>query len=274
MASSSKKTNTAPSLIEDVAYLTRAEHRVPALLAVSERPRSRSELCALTGVSSSTIRRTLRAFEERHWVQRTGHQYESTQSGAYVAAAMADLFDRLQTEQRLRDVWHWTPGEDSGFTIEMCSGAVVTVAEPDAPYCPVNRFEALLRETDSFRFVGSDIALLEPCKDALRERIRGGMTAEIIDPPNVARYILSTYPEHSSVPLEQGNLTVLLHDDLPPYGVGLFDERIAVSCYDETSGTVRMLIDTDGEDAREWAESVYATFRSEAGPLALEPLAE
>ena len=38
----------------------------------------------------------------------------------------------------------------------MISDVVVTVAEADELYRPVNRFRPLLRETDQFRFVGFD----------------------------------------------------------------------------------------------------------------------
>lgn len=56
--------HVAGSPIDDIAYLTRSEHRTPTLVALTERPRSRSELCELAGVSSSTIRRTLDEFED------------------------------------------------------------------------------------------------------------------------------------------------------------------------------------------------------------------
>ncbi|WP_129114758.1 helix-turn-helix transcriptional regulator [Halegenticoccus tardaugens] len=265
--------NGTDSPIDDVGYLTRAEHRVPTLLALTVRPRSRSELWELTGVSSSTIRRTLREFEDRNWVRKNGYQFEATPLGAFVAAAMVEVIERVETERRLRDVWHWLPGEESGFTIEMCSDAVVTVADADDPYRPANRFTSLLRETDRFRFVGFDVALFEPCKDELCRRIVDGMEAEIVDPPRVARYIRSTCPELFAETLESGNLTVRLHDALPPYGVGILDSRIAVSGYDPDSVTVRVLVDTDASEAREWAESVYRSYRR-APTIPLETVAE
>lgn len=261
---------TASAPLDDVEFLARSDHRVTVLDALAERPTSRADLRAKTGASSSTIGRTLRAFEERNWIRRDGSRYEATQLGAFVATGMRELIDRFETERKLRDAWQWFPSEASGFTVEMAIAAVVTVAEAEAPYRPVNRFASLLRETDRFRFVGSDVALLEPCKDELRQRIVDGMHTEIIDPPSVAEYILSTYREHCSAPLESGNLTVQLHDDLPPYGVGLFDDRIAISCYDQNSGMAQLLIDTDAPDAREWAESTFESYRREARSLALD----
>ncbi len=262
------------SSIDDIAYLSRSEHRVPTLVELAVRPRDRSELCELTGVSSSTIRRTLSEFEERQWVRKNGHRYETTQLGAFIATATADLIERFETERKLRGVWQWLPGEENGFAIEMCTDAVVTVAEADNPYGPVNRFRTLLRETTQFRFAGFDVALLEPCKDELCQQIIGGMQTEIIDPPRVARYVRSTCPELFSETLASGNLTLRLHDDLPPYGVGIFDDRIAVCGYDPDSVTVRVLVDTGAPDAREWAESVYRSYRRTMPTIPLETVVE
>lgn len=262
------------TVVDDIAFLARSEHRIVALDALAERPRSRSDLRAMTGVSSSTIGRTLGAFERRNWIRREGHQYGATQLGVFVATGLRELIDRLETEQKLRDVWQWLPVENSGFSVEMVSDAVVTVAEAASPYRPVTRFVSLLRETDRFRFVGFDLGLLEPCKDEFRRRVVDGMRTEIIDPPSAARYVLSTYQDHCSGPLESGNLTVLLHDDVPPFGISIFDDRVGISGYDAGSGTIQVLVDTPSPPARAWAESTYETYRREARPLTLEMAAK
>lgn len=258
------------SPIDDIGYLARSKHRAPTLVALTVRPRSRSELWEMTGVSSSTIRRTLSEFEDRNWVRRVEYQYEATPLGAYVASAVAELIERVETERKVRDVWQWLPDEESGFTIEMCTDAIVTVAEADNPYAPVNRFLALMGQTDQFRFVGSDLALLEPCRDEFCRRVIDGMQTEIIDPPSVATYIRSTYPELSSETLASGNLTIRLHDDLPPYGVGIFDHRVAICGHDPDSVSVRVFLDTDSPDAREWAETTYSSYRRQTPTLPLE----
>lgn len=264
--------STGSSTIEDMAYLTRSEHRVLALVALAVRPRSRSELSEETGVSSSTIRRTLSAFEERGWIRKEGYQYETTQLGGYIATAMAELLERFRTEGQVRDVWEWLPGEEHGFTIEMCAGAVVTKADADDPYRPVNRFMSLLRETDQFRFARFDVALLEPCKEELCQLIVDGLKAEIIDPPRVAKYVRSSCPELFAETLESGNLTLRLHDDLPGFGVGIFDDRVAVCGYDPDSVTVRVLVDSDAPAVREWADSTYAAFRRTTPTIPLESM--
>lgn len=264
------KSHTQSSSLDDIVFLARSEPRVIALAALARRPQSRADLLAITGVSQSTIGRMLRAFEERNWIYRDGQHYEATQLGVFIAAGMRKLIDRFETERALRDVWQWLPSDMSGFTIEMVSDAVITVADTDDPYRPVNRFKSLLQETDRFRFVGFDLALFELCKDEFCQQIVDGMRAEIIDPPSVVVHIRSTYPEQFAEALESSNLTIWLHDDLPPYGVGIFDDRIAITGYDPTSGTVKVLIDTDAPEAREWAESLYRTYQRELPTLALK----
>lgn len=263
--------NTKGTTIEDISYLSRSDHRIPTLVALASDPRSRSELCEMAGVSSSTIRRTVCEFEDRHWIRKNGYQYETTQLGSFIASAMSDVVDRFETERKLRDVWEWLPGEHTGFTLDMCSrNTTVTTATPDNPYKPVNRFISLLDDTDEFRFTGYDVALLEPSKDELCSRILEGMETEIITPPRVAKYMRTTYPELFSEALESGNLSVRLHDDMPSYGVSLFDDHVAISGYDPDSLTVRVLIDTDNPSAREWAESIYYSYRRKTPTVPIE----
>lgn len=267
MAKDSTRHQDMESSIGDIAYLARSQHRIPALVALTERPRSRSELCELTGVSSSTIRRTLDEFEDRNWIHKDGYKYEITRSGEAIVSGMEELIALVGADRKLRDVWHWLPDEAIEFTLETSSGATVTVPEYDAPYRPINRFRSLLEETDRFRYLGIDIILLEPCRELFRRRVLDGMQTEIIDPPRVAKYVFSTYPEVSSEIIECDNMTGLLHDDVPSYGINLFDDRIAISGCDPDNGSVKALIDTDASEAREWAESVYASYKSDARPL-------
>lgn len=258
------------SAIDDVAFLTRSEHRITVLDALAERPQSRADLRTMTGASSSTVRRLLCELKQRRWIRRNGRRYEATQLGAFVALGMTELLERFETERKLRGVWHWFPSEASNVSIETMADAVVTVAETDTPSRPVNRFVSLLRETERYRFVGVNNALLEPCKDEVRQRIIDGMETEIINPPSVARYILSTYREHCSGPLDSGNITVLLHDDVPSYGINFFDDRIAIGGYNPESGAVQALIEIDAPEVCEWAESAYDSYRHEARPFTPE----
>lgn len=259
--------HTTDSALGDVEFLARSEHRVEALLALTEGALSRRDLRDRLDASPSTIGRMLEEFEKRCWIEKCANRYEATQLGAFVVTGIEDLLSRIETERTLRGVWHLLPTGGDGLDIEAVSQSVVTIAEVEDPYRPVNRFLSLLQETEQFRFVGFDLALLEPCKDVLGERIVDGMETTVIDPPGVARYILSMYSEHCAEPMESGNLTVKVHDELPAYGISLFDDRVAISGYHPESGTVQVLIDTDASDVCEWAETTFEHFERESQPL-------
>jgi hypothetical protein len=177
---------------------------------------------------------------------------------------MEDLIEQVETERKLRDIWHWLPDEVSDFSIETWDSMTITVAEPDSPYGPIDRFESLLEDATELRLVRPEIALMEPCFEVLVQLIDEGVDVVLVARPESHTYFLSTYPERSSEMIQQDNFTVLEHDALPPCGTGLLDERVAISCYEQDSGTVHVLIDTDVAAVREWAESVCETYTSEA----------
>lgn len=270
MSLDSMSHRTPDSPIGDLAYLARSEHRIPALVALTERPRSRSELCELTGVSSSTIRRTVNEFEDRLWIRKDGYQYVATRLGEAIATGTEDLLERVETERKLRDVWHWLPDEISDLPIEIWSDLTVTVADPDVPYDPVKRFESLLERTTTVRYLRPEVALMDPCFDVLCQQVNDGVDVTLIDRPTCHTYFRSTYPERSSELLQRDNFTVLEHDELPEYGTGLLDERVTISCYEQDSGAVQAVIDTDVPAVREWALSVYERYRSDARPIDTE----
>ena len=56
--------------LDAVDWLTRSEHRVEVLEALTEGQRLRSELQELTGISRVTSNRMLAELEDRNWIDR------------------------------------------------------------------------------------------------------------------------------------------------------------------------------------------------------------
>jgi hypothetical protein len=220
------------------------------------------------------MRRTLSEVNDRIWIRKTVHEYVATRLGEAIASGMEDLIVRVGTERTLRYVWPWLPDEISELPFETWSELTITVAEPDSPYCPVGRFESLLRGTTTLRFLCPGVALMDLCFDVIHQLVDNGVDMTLIDRPECHSYFVSTYPHRSSEMLQRDNFTILEHDEFPAYGIGLLDDCVTISCYEQGSGTVHAVIDTDAPAVREWAESTYESYRSEARPHTLELVAE
>jgi predicted transcriptional regulator len=253
------------SALDEIEYLTRSEHRIEVIDALSDGPQTRSDLRAVTGASSSTIGRMLRKFETEGWVVRDGHQHRATPAGRFIAEEVTSLLTRVETERTLRDVAQWLPTEKLGITIEAFAEAIVTIAEDEDPYRPVRRYDELIEDAETIRAFGT-ATLKSANAGSLFRNVRNGMETEIIYPPPIVEAVLDWSPESAKKGLASGNLTILLHDALP-CGLTIFDDRVALTGYNPDTGMLRAIVDTDAPDPREWAIALYESYREEARPL-------
>jgi predicted transcriptional regulator len=252
------------SPLDEIEFLTRSEHRHAVLDALAERPRTRADLRALTGASSSTLGRVLGDFESRCWVERVGPRYEATSLGAFVAEGLVALLERMETERTLREVWRWLPAEEIGFDVELFADAVVTVPELGSPRRTVGRFIELVEETETMRGFAPTTAISD--MEALFRNVIDGMEAELMWPTDLTETVLTSHPERMAAAVECDNLTVLTNEDLP-CACAIFDERVGLAGYDRETGIMRATVDTDAPEARRWAEDLYASYRRDARPL-------
>jgi predicted transcriptional regulator len=254
--------------LDEIVFLTRSEHRVEVLDALAERPHSRADLQVLTGASSATIGRVLGGFENRDWIERVDHQYKATLLGAFVAEGLLALLERMETERTLRDVLQWLPIEEIGFDIELFTDAVVTVPAYGAPLRTASRFAELVEETETMR--GFTPTTVESDLEVLFRNTIDGMECEIICPETV----LASHSEQATKAIESGNIDIFMTNDDLPCACAIFDDRVGLAGHDREIGILRVAIDTDAPEARQWAEELYQSFRRDARPLSLEAIAE
>ena len=247
-----------------IDFLARSEHRVNALGALSAGPQNRDDLRSATGASNATVGRLLEEFETRNWIQRVDRRYELTPLGEFVADGFFTLLERFETEQSIRAVWRWFP-TDLGFTIEMFSGATVTLPDRSNPHCPNDRYVELVEASSSLQEIGR-IPLKPGNARAVFERAVAGMAVELVFPRAVLAYMVAVAPELATAAVERGTLVLLVHDD-PPGGFAIFDECVGTCCRDYETGLSRAILDTDTPEAREHARSVYDAYRRDATPF-------
>ncbi len=258
---------------DDIEFLVTSEHRVAVLDALTEGPSDRDALRSTTGASSPTMSRILTDFENRNWVEREDRRYRLSGLGEFVADRLGEFVDAMAIEHQLRDVWQWLPHELDGFSVDLFTDVTVTRPNAGHPDNSTKRRLELITETSTWRGVGVamlGLRTLEASFDRFLDQ-HDEFHCEYIYPPEVFDELLSWGDTEAIMEAaDSDSYTVLLHENLPMedrYELSLFDDRVAICCYDHEKGGLQALIETTSGDMRTWAESYYEQFRTEAQPL-------
>lgn len=239
--------------------------RGAALTALREGAMERTELMTALDVSRTTIHRIVRRLEAQDLLRQQGHEFELTAFGRTVADEVAAYRRRVLAARRIKPFLETVPEID--IDVGLFADARVTETMPTNPYGPVARFMRLLKGSETL--YGFDTTTVAPIYvDDIRDEILGGMETDIVYLPTVVEDMVEAYPGDLATAAESGQLTLSKHDDLP-FGLAIFDDRIGLGGYDSETGMLRVFVDTDDPDARDWAVDLYEQYRADAVPLDL-----
>jgi len=255
------------SPLDDIEFLARSPHRVEVLNALAERPQSRADLRALTGMSSSTIGRMLGEFENRNWISREEHQYEATQLGSFVAEGVMTLVGRMETEQKLRDVMQWFPSDEVDFDVvgSLRDAEIVVPTESD-PTAPIRHAGKQLHTGRRLRFLTTQVTV--SYFDSIREAVvRNGMTVEGVVTPaayDILRNDTSIGAVYQDL-YDSDDAAFFVTDDVPLI-VQIIDDTVGVGLVDGAKNP-RGLVCSDDETLHRWAVDTFETCCDGAEPI-------
>ncbi|QLG62127.1 helix-turn-helix transcriptional regulator [Halorarum salinum] len=237
----------------------------PVLEALLEEPLDRRGIEARLDVSRATSHRYTQWLDEQGFVEKADGRFQLTWRGEVVAEEVLRFEANVRTAHRLTPLLDAICEDHREFVVEPFVDATITVAELDDPYGPVERFLSLVDESEAFR--GFNTTHMAPLVlGEFHRRVFDETDTEIIHLPATVRKLFETYPERAREAIDRGHLALRTRDDLP-YGLALFDERVGIGGYDETTGLMQVFVDTDAPIGREWAERVYASVRADSEPL-------
>jgi predicted transcriptional regulator len=237
----------------------------PVLEALLNEPLDRGEIEDRLDVSRATSHRFTQWLEDQGFVKKVDGRFRLTGRGEVVAEEVLRFEANVQTAHSLTPLLDVICEDHREFVVEPFVDATVTVAEPDDPYRPIERFISLVRESETFR--GFNTTHMAPLVlGGFHQQLFDTTDTEVIYLPHIAKKLFDTYPERAREAIESGHLTLRTRDNLP-YGLALFDERVGIGGYDESTGLMQVFVDTDAPIAREWAERVYASIRDDSEPL-------
>lgn len=237
----------------------------PLLEALLEQPLGHREIEERLGVSRATSHRFTQRLDELGFITKVDSRFQLTGLGETVAEEVLRFETNVQTANRLSPLLDCICEDLREFVIESFVDATVTVAAPEEPYRPIERFISLVKKSETF--CGFNTTHMAPIVlGEFHRQVFDETETEMVYLPHVAEKLFEAYPEHASEAIESGHLTLRTRDELP-YGLALFDDHVGIGGYDESTGQMQVFVDTESPVAREWAERVYASVRADSEPI-------
>lgn len=239
------------------------------LAALAEGPATKPELVARLETSRSTVDRAIDDLERHDFVRRPDDRYELTLAGAQAYQCHETYLDQLADIADASDVMA-SLSPDVPFSTTLLENAEITVATPHDPHQPLERGRKIISEATRLRQIIP--AIFPLCIDTVNERAGYEMELDLVVPSDVTDSLLERYCEDISW---QRNPDCRLYelDTTPPYALwvaetpdGTYTGLVVSS---ETS--IRGLIVTDGEEAREWALDQFEQYKARATAVEMEP---
>lgn len=195
---------------------------------------------------------------------------QSTDSPQAIAAEVLRFEANVRTAHRISPLLDVICENHQEFVVEPFVDARVTVATPDDPYQPVERFLSLVNESETFR--GFNTTHMAPLiLGEFHQQVFDRTDTEIIYLPHIAKQLFETYPVQATEAIKGGHLTLRTREELP-YGLAIFDDHAGIGGYDGSTGMMKVFVDTESPIAREWAEHVYLSVKADSKLLANEQL--
>ncbi|QLG29432.1 transcriptional regulator [Halorarum halophilum] len=234
----------------------------PILEALRQEPLDRREIEERLDVSRATSHRLTKWLDEQGFVEKVDSRFKLTGHGEAVTDEVLRFEANVSAVYRMGPLLDVICPHHAELAIEPMVDATVTVAGPEDPYRPVERFISLVDESETFR--GFSTTHMAPLSiGEFYQRIFDATESEVIYPPNIVEKLLDRYPAQANEAIGRGQFTLRTREKLP-YGLAIFDERVGIGGYDDESGLMQAFVDTDSPLAREWAERVFASIEADS----------
>lgn len=260
------------SILDEIEFLALSSNRVEVLSMLAKERYTRRELAERTDASQPTLGRILRDLTNRRWITYDGQRYGSTATGQLVAEGFTDLWEILETEQKLRGVVEWLPTEEMEFDLRHLATATITIPSQTKPGAPVQRVLELLRTSEHVRIVSH--AFNEQSLHEIHHwTIEGRQTFEGILSPDAVDAIARdpTLRQQLQELIRSESAEIRLYENDIPIAVTITDDLVHLLLRDKDD-LLRAALDTDDERVLSWARATHERYWRNSSPLDAETL--
>jgi len=260
-----------PLLAEDALQrLVELLGLAPALDAFGDGSLDGRELQRRLNVSKTTSYRFTQALGEMELIEKSAGRYKRTAAGDEIVRELSSFETTVRTTLTLAPILEGARDTTAPIPIEAFADATITTVNGGDAYGQVDRFIALVEETDTLW--GIDLNSIVPLYiDEITQPVLNGMELEMIDTPTTVEDTVDKFPYTCAKLCVNGNVTSWLHDELP-FGLSIFDDRVGIGVQGPDERRLRAFVDTDSAAVYEWATAVYESYRDES--IRLEPFSK
>jgi predicted transcriptional regulator len=247
---------------EQVAFLVGSEHRVAVMTALRSGSARPCELERTLVASRATVQRALSGLCDRGWVEKRAGEYRLTGAGLLVYRAYEQLTDVVETVEDVGRPLSLLDSVTAELPVTALRDATATTATSKTPHAPIERYAALLEDSDVDRLRGICPVLSPVFNEVHRPLFDDDVPIELIIDEQTLDAAEDLTPDDHAAALDADSFTLLVVEEID-FGMALFAEQAMIAAYDD-QGRFRAALDTDTGPFVSWAEDLYDGYRSDA----------
>lgn len=243
---------------ETVGVLVDSPHRLAILETLEDGPVSVGELSDALDLPRATAKHNLTRLAEADLVTSEGSRYEITTFGTHVRSQLQDCLEGVGATRRLLPFLELVDPSTFDADPAAFADARVTEVTSATPHAPVERLAELVADATYVRAVTP--VVLPTVGERLHEQLlEGDLRVDLLIPTDALQAVRERFGDDAERAIENGRLLVGQYPETPPFGLFLFEDRLALAGHDEEN-LLRCLVETGDDRALGWARETFADY--------------
>jgi len=253
---------------DPLSFLTSSSARSRVLLALdAEGKLVREELYGRIDASRRTVKRALSALDDRGYVADNGGTYRPTALGRAVANAHRAYVERTDRAERLAPFLSRVDPDEFDLDLEQLGNVEVVAGDEAAPLAAFDRFAELRAAADTVRMVSPVVQAESVAQVAAHAGTdTDTFSFEVVLAADAVDAAREEYGEKFRETLGADEFATYRYEGEVPFVVAVLDDVTAFAVSENGRPSVLVLSESDA--AREWANETFERFRERATRLA------
>lgn len=253
--------------LQEIEFIARSENRLRILEELRKAGTlSKDELRGTSEVARTTLVRNADALVERGWIENSNNRYSINPCGELLIEELSGLLETVREAKQLQPFFEWMPPAAFGLSVDVLLDADVTVSTSENPYAPVNRHVETIASAERARCLlpAVDPQGIRTVERRFADR-DGDEDHELVVTENVAETLRTDPALDGTIEnlLSTDSIAVRVSPRDVPYYAGVLDGVVQIGVSDG-KGVPQALLETDAEEAREWATALYRDYRNQS----------